>query len=325
MAEYIPLLLMVFIISLLGTVTLEQKLIPCLSKRAQQPIYEDGPSWHMKKRGTPTMGGVAFLVAITLSLLVASLILAATDMKYEAASVIVVILFAVFNSLVGIIDDLTKLRRKENAGLSPLQKLVFQFISAAVFLFVREYFFSDGTSVNVGDFSFNLNLLYYPVMAVMLVGIINCANLTDGVDGLATCTAIGVGAALLFMATSVDTALISIALIGGAIAFLFFNINPAKIFMGDTGSLFFGALTAYAAFTLETPMLIVLISSVYVIEGVSVIMQVVFYKITKRRIFKMSPLHHHLEKCGWGETKICLCALILTLLSSLVAFGITLL
>ena len=324
MPEYIPLILTVFIISLLGTVLIENKLIPYLSKRAKQPIYEGGPNWHIKKSGTPTMGGLAFLVAISIALLLGGLILISTEISYEGASLLSVLAFAVLNSLVGIVDDLTKLRRRENAGLSPLQKLLFQFLFAALFLFLREYLFLDGTDISLGNFSLELGFVYYPVFAVMIVGIVNFANLTDGVDGLASSVAVGIGTALLFISSSVDTALVSVALIGGGVAFLLFNIHPAKIFMGDTGSLFLGSLIVYGAFTLDTPIIIVIISAFYVIEGLSVIMQVIFYKITKKRLFKMSPLHHHLEKCGWSETKICLFALILTLVSSTVAYGITL-
>lgn len=325
MAEFIPLILVVFIISVIGTVLIENRLIPFLCRRAEQPIYEDGPQWHLKKRGTPTMGGIAFLIAVSIALALGGIVLVWGDMGYEGTSVFLILVFSAFNSLIGIIDDLTKLHRKNNAGLTPVQKLVFQFVFALAFLFLREYLFLDGTEVDLGATSLDFGFLYYPVMAVMIVGIVNFANLTDGVDGLASSVAVGIGTSLLFISASVDTALVSVALIGGGVAFLFFNIHPAKIFMGDTGSLFFGAMVVYAAFTLETPILIIIISSVYVIEGLSVIIQVLWYKATKKRIFKMAPLHHHLEKCGWSETKICLCALILTLVASLVAFGVSLL
>ncbi len=323
MTEHTLLFLAAFIISLIGTVILESKLIPHLRKRAHQPIYEGGPEWHLKKQGTPTMGGLAFLIAMSVALIFCTVLLFEGGFSAAGCSIIIILVFSVFNSFVGIIDDLTKLHRRENAGLTPLQKLVLQFISVWVLLFAREYFFADGTELHFGNFPLDLKFLYYPVMALLAVGIINFSNLTDGVDGLAASTAVGIGVGLLFVATSADTVSVAAVLIGGSVGFLFFNVNPAKIFMGDTGSLFLGALVAACAFTLEFPLMIILICSVYVLEGGSVIIQVLVYKLTGKRVFKMSPLHHHLEKCNFSETKICLCALILTLVSSLFALSAT--
>jgi phospho-N-acetylmuramoyl-pentapeptide-transferase len=166
-----------------------------------------------------------------------------------------------------------------------------------------------------------LGIFYYVIMLLAIVYIINCANLTDGIDGLASSVAFAIGASLLFMTarTEFTAALLASTIIGASLGFLVFNINPAKIFMGDTGSLFFGAITVGCAFAMKNPLIMIFVGGVYLVEGASVILQVLFYKATGKRIFKMAPLHHHLEKCGMGENKICLIAVILTLLLSLPA------
>ena len=150
------------------------------------------------------------------------------------------------------------------------------------------------------------------------MGITNCANLTDGIDGLASSVAFAIGISLFYFSFGISEngSFISAALMGGAIGFLIFNLHPAKVFMGDTGSLFFGSLIAALAFELKSPWIAVVSGGVYVIEGISVILQVAFYKMTKKRLFKMAPIHHHLEKCGWDENKICITAIILTLIFS---------
>lgn len=309
----------VFIFSLLLTVIIESRLIPFLSKRAKQPIYEDGPSWHLSKSGTPTMGGIAFLVSISLSMLAAALILIFSGIsRSDGISILITLLFAVGNSLIGIFDDLMKLYRNKNAGLTPLQKLGLQTIISILFLMARKHFLGDGTGIELWFGKIDLGVLYYPIAIILLLGIVNCANLTDGIDGLASSVAIAVGVAFLLVGYGIshDVPIISSALVGGACGFLFFNSHPAKIFMGDTGSLFLGALAVSLAFSLKNPLLIIPIGSVYVIEGVSVILQVIVYKLTKKRLFKMAPLHHHMEKCGLNENRICVIAVVVTLVFS---------
>lgn len=320
--RFFPLYITVFAVSLVLTLVIEKRLIPFLSSRAEQPIYEEGPTWHLSKKGTPTMGGLAFLVAISLSLLFSVSFLLVNGERDTAISLIVAIIFSLFNSCIGIFDDVIKLRRKKNGGLTPLQKLMLQFGLAVIFLWLRGYFLGDTTKVIFSFGTVDFGWLYYPMAVIILLGIVNCANLTDGVDGLASSVAFAIGVALFYFSASryADASLIASAIIGGAVGFLFFNINPAKIFMGDTGSLFFGALTVSTVFSIKNPLLIILIGGVYVIEGVSVILQVIFYKTTKKRLFKMAPLHHHLEKCGVGENAICIMAIILTLILSIPAF-----
>ncbi len=320
--RYFPLYVIVFLLSLVITAFAEKRLIPLLSGRAKQPIYEDGPKWHLSKSGTPTMGGLAFLTAIGISLLFSALFMFANNEAEVALSILIALIYSALNALVGIFDDLTKLKKKENKGLTPLQKLLLQTFLAVLFLYARRAFIGDQ---GIFAFSFgtvDLGLFYYPIAAIMLVGIVNCANLTDGIDGLATGVAFSVGVVLFYISAALffDAAVIASSVIGASVGFLVFNIHPAKIFMGDTGSLFFGALLISTLFSLQNPMLAVLICGVYVIEGVSVIIQVVYYKATKKRLFKMAPIHHHLEKSGMSENKICMIAIILTFIMSIPAF-----
>ncbi len=320
--KYFPLYAIVFLLSFVITAFAEKRLIPFLSGKAKQPIYKDGPEWHLSKSGTPTMGGLAFLCAVGISVLFAALFMTARGETKTAISLIIALVFAALNSLVGIFDDLTKLKKKENKGLTPLQKLLLQIFLAGLFLYARAKFLGDGTTVSFSFGEIDLGLFYYPISLVMLVGIVNCANLTDGIDGLASGVAFSVGVVLFYISAALlfDSAVIASAVIGSAVGFLIFNIHPAKIFMGDTGSLFFGALLISAFFSLENPLIAIAVCGVYVIEGVSVILQVIFFKATKKRLFKMAPIHHHLEKCGMSENKICMIAMILTFIASIPAF-----
>lgn len=322
MNKYGILYLFVFALSLFLTVAIESKLIPFLKRRASQPIYEEGPSWHMTKSGTPTMGGVAFVIGIGISVLFAASFLLRNGETRKLSSLLLILGYSVANSAIGIIDDLTKLHRRENAGLAPWQKLLLQFILATVFLYLRTILFGEGTDILIGDLRLELGLCYYPIALIALLGAVNCANLTDGIDGLASSVALTGGCSLLFFSavSFLDVAVVSSALVGGMLGFLFFNINPARIFMGDTGSLFLGGVLASCAFAAENPLLIIFIGGVYLIEGLSVIVQVAYFKLTKKRLFKMAPVHHHLEKCGFSETKICMIAILFTLLSSVAGF-----
>ncbi len=313
--------ILTFTFAFLMTAILEKKLIPILRKGASQPIYTEGPSWHISKQGTPTMGGLGFLISISLLLLSASLYLSVIGENYFALSLIITVLYATANSFIGIIDDRAKIRKSENLGLSPIQKLLLQGITAFLFLLARSIFLETSTVLYFSLGSFDIGILYYPLSILMLLGTVNCANLTDGVDGIATGVAFAIGLALSYLSVGAnyEVGFISFALMGAAIAFLIFNLHPAKIFMGDTGSLLLGSLTAAACFSLGNPLIIIPIGGVYVLEGISVILQVIFFKITGKRIFKMAPLHHHLEKCGWTENKIVIWAVILTLILSVTA------
>ena len=320
--KYFPLYIIVFLISFGATVVIEKRLIPYLSKRAKQPIYEEGPRWHLKKSGTPTMGGIAFLISVLLAVIFASLALFNTSNADIILSLIISLLFAALNSAIGIIDDLKKLHRKQNLGLSPTQKLILQFTIAALFLVARYYLLGDNGTLSFSFAEIDIGPMYYPLSLIILVGIINCANITDGIDGLASSVAFSIGVSLLFISAALNTAagVLSTAIIGSSLGFLIFNLHPARIFMGDTGSLFFGALIATCGFTLNNPILTIFIAGVYALEGASVILQIAWYKLFKKRIFKMAPIHHHYEKCGWSENRICIVAMLLTFLFSIPAY-----
>lgn len=242
-----------------------------------------------------------------------------TKEKESLVSLFITLLYAVFNALIGIFDDLKKLKRNKNQGLRPIEKLALQIILAILFLYARYRLLDDTKTLAFSFGEVNLGFIYYPLSLIILLGIINCANLTDGVDGLATSVAFSIGISLLYISAALveEVAVISAAIIGIAVGFLIFNLHPAKIFMGDTGSLFFGALVAGSSFALGNPILSVFVGAVYVIEGVSVILQVISFKLRGKRIFKMAPLHHHLEQCGWSENKICIVAILITFISSI--------
>ena len=320
--RYFPQYAICFLLTFIITVLAERALIPALKRDAKQPIYEEGPSWHKSKQGTPTMGGLAFLLGVSISVLIFSLFLFAEGLKSEAVSLLLCLGFTFLNSCVGILDDCLKLRKKENAGLKPYQKLILQSVFAFAFLYFFDKLIGNITVISTSFGEIDLGFVYYPISFVILLGITNCANLTDGIDGLASGVAFAVFISIFYIscALNVEASLFSSAIIGASLGFLLFNIHPAKIFMGDTGSLFLGAGAACIVFTLRNPFLILIIGCVYVIEGVSVIAQVICFKLTKKRIFKMAPLHHHLERCGWSENKICISAILLTLLSSLLSY-----
>ena len=314
----------IMLLTLLITVFAEKLLIPALRAKAKQPIYAEGPSWHMKKLGTPTMGGLGFLAGISLSLLSVVLYLFISAERTKAISVVLILVFAVLNSAIGVIDDMSKIAKHENQGLTPKQKIALQSLTVAAFLAARYAFVDKSTSVEFSFGTIDLGLFYYVLSAVALLATVNCANLTDGIDGLASSVAFAAGISLTYISSAVgsEVGYVGAAISGGALGFLFFNIHPAKIFMGDTGSLFFGAAIGASAVMLGNPLLLLLIASVYLIEGASVIIQVIFYKLTGKRVFKMAPLHHHLEKCGYNENKIVICAVLVTLLFSLFAYAV---
>lgn len=308
-----------FLFALTGTAVLEKRLIPILKRKAEQPIYDEGPTWHLKKRGTPTMGGLGFLISTSIALSVAVVYLYLCGETYFATSLSITVLYAALNSAIGIADDYAKIRKKENAGLTPFQKLILQTAAASLFIVARQLLLFTSTEIAFKNATLDLGIFYYPLTLVMLVATVNCANLTDGVDGIASGVSFAIGIALAYISIgfSLDVAIVSFALMGLTVGFLFFNLHPAKIFMGDTGSLFLGSLAAASCCALGNPLIILFVGIVYLLEGLSVILQVSFYKITKRRIFKMAPLHHHFEKCGWTENKIVICAIILTLAFSI--------
>ena len=313
--------LIALVTAFFGTLLFTAILIPVLKKkRLGQSILAIGPIWHKPKEGTPTMGGIVFLVFIPLGALLGELLFHGSI----SPTLVFLLLFAVANGLIGVIDDATKLKNKRNLGLLPWQKLFLQsfFVLGYLYLiWMREGFFHDFRLpfFNVAiPFSFPLLFLFF----ILLLGTVNCVNLSDGIDGLTGSSALVIG--VFFLAVGVlfsDGTLLSLggALSGGMLAFLLFNKNPARIFMGDTGSLFLGALLSGGAFLLPNPCVLPLYTLLFLIEGGSVILQVLCFKRTGRRLFRMAPLHHHLEKCAWSERRIVFAFSLLTALGAALA------
>ena len=304
-----------------------QILIPVLRRlKAGQSIREDGPTWHMSKQGTPTMGGLMFILAVVMATLVAGW----EELQAGSRNHIYVLLLALVFGGIGFIDDFQKLRHRANEGLTAAQKFLLQLVAAIVFVILLR---RDGyLTPNLYIPFFNVELvlpwvLYMVFAAFVMVGTVNAVNLTDGVDGLATGVTLPV--ALFYMAVSAwygreDVAVLSAALAGGLAAFLIYNFHPAKVFMGDTGSLFLGGMVCGLAFALNIPLIIPMVGLIYVLEVLSDIIQVVYFKKTGgKRFFRMAPLHHHLELGGWSETKLfCVFSGITLLLCGLAFLGV---
>ena len=296
------------VICFLCTALTGKLLIPVLiEKKRGQKILAIGPRWHMKKEGTPTMGGLCFVLPNLLLASVGCVILRHYTTSRSVTFLLLTFLYSALNAGIGVVDDLAKFRHKRNDGLTPKQKLLLQSVAAAAYLSLLAIFGFRPDLSRLPTF-LRSDLLFWLFSTFLLVGIVNCANLTDGIDGLASSDAailagfFGlVGAGLLSETLSLFSGLI----FGGAAGFLLFNYHPARVFMGDTGSLFFGAALAGCSFLAGDPLLILFAGALYVLEGASVILQVAFFKITHgRRLFKIAPIHHHFEALGWSEPKI---------------------
>ena len=283
-------------------------LVPMLRRlKAGQMIREDGPTWHMSKQGTPSMGGLMFILAIAVAILIAG----AEQLKLGGSGHLVVFLFALVFGIIGFIDDFQKLRHKANEGLTASQKFLLQLAASVFFtIWLRKIgYLTPNLYIPFINVEIALPWVVYMVFAAfVMVGTVNAVNLTDGVDGLATGVPIPV--ALFYLAVASwygrnDVGVLAAALAGGLFAFLIYNFHPAKVFMGDTGSLFLGGMVCGLAFALNIPMVIPVIGLIYVAEVVSDIIQVVYFKKTGgNRFFRMAPLHHHLELGGWSEVKL---------------------
>ena len=282
-------------------------LLPVLrALKAGQSIREIGPTWHNYKSGTPMMGGLMFIFAAMICLVMN--LPGMTDY-----TVFYVLALALCFGFIGFLDDFTKVKYKRNLGLTSLQKALLQMAVSAVFLYVMYRTGSMNTHLYVPFFnvSFDLHPIVYIFFAMfVMVGCVNAVNLTDGVDGLSSSVTLPVMVfftAAAFALGKWELALLPASLTGGLIAYLFYNWHPAKVFMGDTGSLFLGGVVCALAFALEMPLILILVGFVYICETLSVILQVSYFKATHgKRLFKMAPIHHHFEMCGWKEEKIVL-------------------
>ncbi|MFS0823705.1 phospho-N-acetylmuramoyl-pentapeptide-transferase [Bacillus sp. 1P02SD] len=289
-----------FIIS----VILSPIFIPFLRRlKFGQSIREEGPKSHQKKSGTPTMGGIIILVSISLTT-----ILVSTRLGEMSVTTYLLLFVTLGYGVLGFLDDFIKVVLKRNLGLTSLQKLLGQIVIAIIFYFIfKQNNFSTAISIPGTDFEFDLGILYVFLLIIWLVGFSNAVNLTDGLDGLVSGTAaiaFGAFAVLAWNQAQYDVAIFSVAVVGAVLGFLVFNANPAKVFMGDTGSLALGGAIATVAITLKLEILLILIGGVFVIETLSVIIQVISFKTTGRRVFRMSPLHHHYELVGWSEWRV---------------------
>ncbi|MBO5954053.1 MAG: phospho-N-acetylmuramoyl-pentapeptide-transferase [Oscillospiraceae bacterium] len=300
-------------------------LLPVLrALKAGQSIRELGPTWHNAKAGTPMMGGLMFIFAAIICL-VGNL---ATIREY---SVFYVLALSLCFGLIGFLDDFYKAKYKRNLGLTSLQKAMLQMAVSAIYLYVlyQQDILSCDLYVPFVDVTFSIHPLVYIFFAMfVMVGCVNAVNLNDGVDGLCSSVTLPVMvffAAAAFCMGRYDLALLPAALVGGLISYLFYNWHPAKVFMGDTGSLFLGGVVCALAFALDMPLVLILVGFVYIVETLSVILQVGYFKLTHgKRLFKMAPIHHHYEMCGWKEEKIVIVFAAVSALMCIVAwFGIS--
>lgn len=297
-----------FLVAFAASALIGRFLIPWLrALKAGQSIKEIGPVWHMAKQGTPTMGGIMFIAGIFIAILVTSW----KDFSQGRFGALFVFLFALVFGVIGFLDDFMKVKYHKNEGLTAPQKFLLQLAAAIVFTVLLRYtgYLTPDLYIPFFNVSFQLPWAVYMVFAAfVIVATVNAVNLTDGVDGLATGVTLPV--ALFFLAVSLmwkitDLSIFAAALVGGLCAFLIYNFHPAKVFMGDTGSLFLGGTVCGLAFALDIPLIIVLVGIIYLLETLSDIIQVTYFKLTHgKRIFRMAPLHHHFEMGGWSEEKL---------------------
>lgn len=308
-----------FIISLLIGLIVGHFMIPILHKlKFGQSIREEGPKSHQAKQGTPTMGGILFMITVVITLVVLG--------QFSGVTGFVVGSAFLFGGI-GLADDAIKIVMHHNEGLTPKQKIVLQFVAAILIIF-----WASRLDMNVSDFwipLFNIVLpvgvLYWPLMMFIIIGTTNSANLTDGLDGLLTTVSIII--LLAFFAVvklyNEPNSLVVIAvMIGACLAFLFYNHHPARVFMGDTGSFFIGGMVVALAMVTKTELLIPAMCFTYLIEACSDIIQVAVYKRTKRRVFRMAPLHHHFELGGRSENQVVLLFSIITLVSCVIGVAL---
>lgn len=329
--EFLPILLGVF----LGTVLILRKLIPVLkSHKIGQKIYDIGPRWHKGKEGTPIMGGVGFIIPSVVAFLILGFVYVRMGRSPELLGAALTLSMAVLNGLIGFFDDYTKLIKKQNEGFLPWQKFLLQIIVAAVYIWAMAACDFIDTRLEIPYFGVEIELgvAYYVIAVLLVAGIVNAVNLTDGIDGLSSSVTAVVGGFFAVAAFSLadvlpdssGVAALSATVIGGTVGFLMYNFFPAKIFMGDTGSLYLGGMVVGMAFLINQPLIILVAGIIYIIEVLSDILQVGYFKLTHgKRIFKMAPIHHHFEKCGWSEVKIVCVFSIVTLIGCVLAwFGI---
>lgn len=310
-------------------------IVPMLRKlKFGQTIKEIGPTWHKGKEGTPTMGGIMFIIGIIAASVVGYVLLKSTDqyivgITYASAydmKMLSGLVFAFLMGTIGFIDDYIKVVKKRNLGLSAKAKTVLQFIVIIAYLAVLYFLGGSNTDVPIPFTKINLplSILYYPIMALVMYFVVNAVNLTDGVDGLATSVTFIFGIGYMIICGVLEyyqIQVLSTALAAGCLGFVLWNFHPAKVFMGDTGSMFLGGMVIAIGMGTEQPLLMIIAGIIYIIEALSVVLQVISFKLFGKRIFKMSPIHHHFEMKGWSEMKIVGVFTLITLIAALVAIA----
>lgn len=302
-------------------------ILPALRRlKAGQEIRDVGPKWHASKAGTPTMGGLMFIAGIAAAILIAGW----RGMAAGNLTHFYLFLFASVFGVIGFLDDYEKVKRHQNLGLTAIQKFLLQLAAAILFLMLMRLEGHITPHLYVPFLNVDLSLswpVYMVFSAFVIVGAVNAVNITDGLDGLSTSVSIPV--ALFFVSAATwwgytQLGIFAAALLGGLLAFLLFNAHPAKVFMGDTGSLFLGGAVAGMAFAFDMPLILLLVGVIYIVETLSDIIQVGYFKLSHgKRIFKMAPIHHHFEMCGWSEIKIVtVFTAVSTLFCALALFGV---
>lgn len=308
--------------------------IPFLRKlKFGQTILEIGPNWHKGKQGTPTMGGIMMIGGFVVSIIVAFAYAAITGKdfaveckdSYRVTTLVAGIVMSLCMAAIGFMDDYIKVVKKRNLGLTARQKTFLQLLVAAAYLSTLALAGMKTTTIPfIGDIdvSSGFGLLFWPIALVFIYGFTNAVNLTDGIDGLASSVTLVVACGFMlasgFLGISTNN-IFAAALAGVCVGFIVWNSHPAKVFMGDTGSMFLGGAVVALSFGIGRPVLLIFAGVVYLLEALSDVIQVLYYKKTKKRIFKMAPLHHHFEMCGWSEDKIVLVFSTVTLIGCVIA------
>ncbi len=315
-----------------STFLILRKLIPVLrSHKIGQKINEIGPRWHKGKEGTPIMGGVAFIIPTSVIMTAGAVYCAFSGRFSDFLPVLVTALMSLLSGCIGFIDDYTKLIKKQNEGLKAWQKLALQLAVAAAYVAAMAAIGFSDTKLELpfGGKEVELGFFYYVFCVLLIAGIDNAVNITDGIDGL--CGSVTSVVALLFGIFAITSgngglSLTAGTVLGGCLGFLIYNFYPAKIFMGDTGSLYLGGAVVGMAFLAREPLIVLICGILYICEIMSVVLQVVYFKLTHgKRLFKIAPIHHHFERCGWNEIKIVCVFTAVTLIGCIVAwFGLIL-
>lgn len=305
-----------FVLGGICSVVLGPIIIPILHKlKFGQNIRKEGPKSHLKKAGTPTIGGFIFILSITIVMIV---------MKYKLSDEAMIVLYGTLSfGLIGFLDDVLKIIHRDNEGLKSRQKFILQLVFSSVVAFYGYKVLGTSITIPFANFQWDLGWAYIPFVIFYFAAITNAVNFTDGLDGLATSVTILVltfFSILAFKMGHYSVSVFAMGLTGALLGFLKFNAFPAKVFMGDTGSLALGGAIASIVLVLKTPLLVMIVGGIYVIEVLSVIIQVTSFKLTGKRVFKMSPIHHHFEQIGWSEIKIVIVFSVITFLLCIIGF-----